>query len=310
MRDALLADLGELIDVEVICCYDQRVPPPLCAHALSLNGQDDVWQVWRDLIHAADAAWIVAPESAGMLQRMTELVAAQLRPLIGCTTATIALTASKLATLQALQSAGVPCIPAWSASEWLQLAAAPQAATAGWVVKPDDGVGCADTVLIGTYSAVSAWLRQGREHTHIVQPYRGGTAASLSLLCRAGRAWLLSCNRQKVRLEHGHFTYHGSTVNGLCADWPVYENLAQQIAQALPELQGYVGVDLIACADPRRQFEVLEINPRLTTSYAGLKAATGVNPAALVLDLFGLRGRSPSSFSLPEITKNTVEITL
>ena len=32
---------------------------------------------------------------------------------------------------------------------------------------------------------------------------------------------------------------------------------------------------------------MLEVNPRLTTSYAGLRAALNVNPAALVLDLLG-----------------------
>jgi predicted ATP-grasp superfamily ATP-dependent carboligase len=30
---------------------------------------------------------------------------------------------------------------------------------------------------------------------------------------------------------------------------------------------------------------VLEVNPRLTTSYAGLRDALGINPARLVLDL-------------------------
>jgi predicted ATP-grasp superfamily ATP-dependent carboligase len=30
---------------------------------------------------------------------------------------------------------------------------------------------------------------------------------------------------------------------------------------------------------------VIEVNPRLTTSYAGLRRAIGVNPAHLVLDL-------------------------
>jgi predicted ATP-grasp superfamily ATP-dependent carboligase len=46
-------------------------------------------------------------------------------------------------------------------------------------------------------------------------------------------------------------------------------------------LWGYVGVDLVlADAGPI----VLEINPRLTTSYCGLRDALGINPAALVLD--------------------------
>ena len=50
----------------------------------------------------------------------------------------------------------------------------------------------------------------------------------------------------------------------------------------LPGLAGYVGMDVIV--DDGR-VTVLEINPRLTTSYAGLHRAIGRNPAGLVLDL-------------------------
>ena len=57
---------------------------------------------------------------------------------------------------------------------------------------------------------------------------------------------------------------------------------AQRIAEALPGLWGYVGVDLVlSAAGPM----VLEVNPRLTTSYAGLREAIGANPAAFVLQL-------------------------
>ncbi|HEU5303158.1 MAG TPA: ATP-grasp domain-containing protein, partial [Gemmatimonadales bacterium] len=45
---------------------------------------------------------------------------------------------------------------------------------------------------------------------------------------------------------------------------------------------GYVGVDLILT---RHGPAVLEINPRLTTSYCGLRQAVGVNTAAVVLSL-------------------------
>jgi len=64
--------------------------------------------------------------------------------------------------------------------------------------------------------------------------------------------------------------------------------LAQRTVVAIPGLWGYVGIDvLLTAAGP----VVVEVNPRLTTSYAGLHAAIGVNPAELVLGL--LDGREP-----------------
>ena len=35
-----------------------------------------------------------------------------------------------------------------------------------------------------------------------------------------------------------------------------------------------------------KEIMLVEINPRLTTSYAGLKSALGVNPADLILQTF------------------------
>ena len=59
------------------------------------------------------------------------------------------------------------------------------------------------------------------------------------------------------------------------------QSVADIIAHALPGLWGFVGVDLILDPQPR----VLEINPRLTTSYVGLREAYGINPATWLLTL-------------------------
>jgi predicted ATP-grasp superfamily ATP-dependent carboligase len=55
---------------------------------------------------------------------------------------------------------------------------------------------------------------------------------------------------------------------------------------ALPGAFGYLGVDLVLgeSADGADDF-VIEINPRLTTSYIGLRAAVEENLAAAMLDI-------------------------
>jgi len=176
------------------------------------------------------------------------------------------------------------------------------------VAKPDDGAGCEDTISLSAPDEMSAWLRQNRQSTHVVQPMRNGMACSLSMLCRNGRAWLLSCNRQLVDFEDGCFNYQGSVINGMLEYWTSFEQLAQNIARALPGLAGYVGVDLIVMDGNPKMLEVLEVNPRLTTSYVGLRQATGVNVAAQVIRL--MTAQDPEHFELPEISRNIVEITL
>jgi predicted ATP-grasp superfamily ATP-dependent carboligase len=53
----------------------------------------------------------------------------------------------------------------------------------------------------------------------------------------------------------------------------------------VPGLWGYCGVDFIETPEGP---VVVEINPRLTMSYVGLRDATGINPAELVLGMAGV----------------------
>jgi predicted ATP-grasp superfamily ATP-dependent carboligase len=60
--------------------------------------------------------------------------------------------------------------------------------------------------------------------------------------------------------------------------------------RAIPGLAGYVGVDLILTPGGPL---VVELNPRLTTSYLGLRAATRRNLAAAAIA--ALEGRRPAA---------------
>jgi predicted ATP-grasp superfamily ATP-dependent carboligase len=64
------------------------------------------------------------------------------------------------------------------------------------------------------------------------------------------------------------------------------------VQATLPEAIGYLGVDLILGRDPRgsRDF-VIELNPRVTTSYVGLRVACETNLAAAMLRV--AEGREP-----------------
>jgi predicted ATP-grasp superfamily ATP-dependent carboligase len=60
--------------------------------------------------------------------------------------------------------------------------------------------------------------------------------------------------------------------------------LGQRTVAALTGLRGYVGVDLVLgdAADGSRDW-VIEVNPRLTTSYVGLRALARTNLADALL---------------------------
>jgi tyramine---L-glutamate ligase len=298
MLQSLLLDLSGIAGLATIVTRDARLSAPALADQIvevsSASGFD---QCWQQCLDAADAVWLIAPETGGVLEKFGAEVLAAGKRLLGSTPDAVKVTASKFSTSARLAEHDVAVVPSYMPDD------AP--ITAGvWVAKPDDGAGCEDTCRFDSHAALSRWLgRAGRMRTHVVQPWLPGEPASLSMLCRDGRAWLLSCNRQLIELNQGGFSYHGSVLNGMAHHWSALEPLAQRVAAAFPGLAGYVGVDLVV---DDGDITVLEINPRLTTSYAGLSRAMGCNPARLVLDLF-----YNDVFELPPLmSRNVVKISL
>lgn len=277
MLSALLRDLRDVPDARVTTSRDPRLPPhpiPRVAAIAPAPGEDP-WALFARGANAADAAWPVAPETGGALERLARRTLAIGKSLVGTRPEAVRLTASKWETARVLDAAGIPSVPTFAAGERLPPLGG------GWVVKPDDGAGCGGVVTVPDWRAAAGRLT-GDDQKLVAQPWIEGCALSLSLLCCEGQATLLSCNRQHVHLAGGRPALHAITVNALRDSEGRYARLAGRVAAAIPGLWGYVGVDLVLSADGP---VVLEINPRLTTSYCGLRAAVGVNVAALVLDL-------------------------
>jgi predicted ATP-grasp superfamily ATP-dependent carboligase len=302
MRDALLRDLADIPGLSLTATYDARLPvPEQQVQAIAIHPHEDIDAVWDAAIREADAVWIIAPETGGVLSWWSARVLAQGRKLIGSAPAIVDLMADKYQTYQALTAAGVPAIPTYRRAAW------PRSREGAWVVKPADGVGCEDVRYLPTTASLQVWLSQQQDEHWLIQPYVDGVAASLSMLCHAGHGWLLSCNRQRVAIENGDFRFSGSAVNALSDQWDVLEPLATKLAAAIPGLSGYIGVDVVMAEHGP---QVVEINPRLTTSYAGLRASIGCNPARLVLDLLYNEIFDGTGFNMPEhLSRQVIEVT-
>jgi predicted ATP-grasp superfamily ATP-dependent carboligase len=278
MLRALVQDLVAIPDVEVAAMRDPRLPLDLPATMCVPESKRDFWPVFCRAVRESDAAWLIAPEQDGILERLSrEVVTAGCR-LLGSQPDAVHITASKLRTAEALTAAGVRTIPT-SGDERAIPADVEQI-----VVKPEDGVGCQDTYLFQLRTELRTWLRDRAVSGRAFQPYVRGTALSLSILCCNGRARLLACNRQHVEVNDGRFEFSGVSVNAIRDSDGRCAQLARDVVRALPGLWGYVGIDVIDGVDGPI---VVEINPRLTTSYAGLRQALGINVAEMVLGLPG-----------------------
>ncbi len=277
MVTALVADLWEVPDTDVVYTRDPRLA------GLGLPGEcrwDDPERVpWdSDGAERLDAIWPIAPETGRILERISASIRHAGKILLGSRPEAIAVCASKMMTAARLAEHGLPVVPTYPVRKRRHVEAGP------WVLKPDDGVGCDGVVLCADHDALlGAWKALGSPAGYVAQPHVHGEAASLSLLCHAGATQLLSVNRQRITIgDDQRFLLNGCDVNALSAHRPMVAELARGLGTALPGLWGYVGVD---CLLADSEVTLLEVNPRLTTSYAGLKQALGVNPAELVLRL-------------------------
>ena len=291
MLRALAADLSAL-GHEVITLRDARLPPwPGPGRVSWLHHSRELAPALRRQIAACDAAWPIAPESGGELERLAQAVLDGGCTLLGCRPEAIRVAAGKFKTIARLAAHGIPVVPTCRGTAVL----AGQPLPFGpWVVKPDDGAGCEQTRLIRDRSQLHRYLAQARHPADVtVQPYTRGVDASLSVLAGDGDGGvrLLACNRQRIAVADDQFRLLGCEVGALTADWAKLQQLAESVVRAIPGLWGYVGVDLLLTPDGPL---VLEVNPRLTTSYVGLGDSLGENPAGLVLGLLAAAPRAPA----------------
>jgi predicted ATP-grasp superfamily ATP-dependent carboligase len=274
MVGALASDLTRIKDSRVTALRDPRVlnlTLPGCEIVDVLDRMAHHDEIER-LSAAADATILIAPEFDSILLKTARGVVASGGRLISPSPDFIRIAGDKQRTCERLAAAGVP-VP-----EGRALApdeALPADFVFPAVVKPAQGAGSQDSYLVSSaYDAAPAYAWRRR-----LERYVPGMAASVALLCgSAGRVQLAPC-KQRIS-EDGRLRYLGGELPlsaGLAerAGW-----LAERAIAAMPPVLGYVGVDLVLGREPDGSADVvIEINPRLTTSYVGLRAAAKGNLA-------------------------------
>ncbi|MEQ1528366.1 MAG: ATP-grasp domain-containing protein [Methylococcales bacterium] len=275
MLQALLDNLSVIPGVEVQLMLDSRcwrLINTMGIHTRLIQPRHDCLEEFKQLAQHCDAVWPIAPESDGILHNLCRLVETLGITLLNSSSTAVAITGNKLATHQQLMQQGIASVPTerFDAEKYYPVAE--------WMLKPIDGVGCVDSYVLNDPQHAK---QLSKTVAYVIQPHLTGKKTSLSCLCKSGTAWLLSVNLQQFTLSNQQYQLSAITVNEQFEP-KTYQLLAAKIAEAFPELWGYVGIDLIETAE---RVWVLEINPRLTSSFIGLYEALGINAAELVLQL-------------------------
>jgi len=274
MWNAAYDDFSRIDDVEVTTTRDCRLSlNGLPSHCEVVDGYD-LSQLTK-LASECDFCLLIAPEFDGHLCGL----ALRLRPpvcrLLGPDVRFIITTSSKSTTAKNLAAANVATPP----GQLVAIGEAiPRSTTFPAVVKVDDGAGSMAEV-------VQSWSPKSYDQVMRVEPYLNGTPCSQSFLCRADSA-PIPCPPMKQHIAaDGSLSYLG----GERLDERLATRagtLARAAMDALFPTIGYVGVDMILGeSDDGSDDFVLEVNPRLTTSYLGIRELSEHNLAQAMIDI-------------------------
>jgi predicted ATP-grasp superfamily ATP-dependent carboligase len=284
MALALARDFSELSEYAVsLLRYPHLMPPTLKSiHILPSKG---LVSEWEQALSSHDQVIILAPETDSVLLDWCARVDKTGMRRLGTSLPALTIASDKSQTAQRLQHHSIAHVPTYR----LDTTVPWHDHDGAWVLKPRDGCGC-DGVqrFISSELAQQAITSLPFKHLSnwIVQPWLQGQAASLTLLGSSTGAQLLSINEQVLNIsEEGYVHLEKVMTGSIKQDFSRFENLAQSVHEAIPGLHGIYGIDFLI---QDQQLTVVEINPRVTSAYPGLRAVLGINPATLWIQSLGL----------------------
>jgi tyramine---L-glutamate ligase len=279
---------------EVTVLIDSRLSklnPPLNSDCIvPIFYADEPKKIFNNIAKVNDAIYVIAPETENTLQSFVELAEQTGKISLNCESHAIRKVADKTVLNGTLQKLGVsPKTVILNVDDGLVKIKETIKKELGYpiVMKPADGVGCNGLSLVNTEIQLSGAIEkicaESSIKLFIAQKFIRGEAASVSLLSTGKKAKALSLNKQNVNLAgpEAASSYEGGAVP--FEHWLKQEafKIAEKVIETFSDLKGYIGVDFVFTE--HKPF-VVDVNPRLTTSYVGLRKVARFNVAEALVN--------------------------
>lgn len=271
MRDAVAEDFQRVPGITVVLSNYADAKPP--------DREPD----FTALARQCDFTLLIAPETNGELAKRCGWALGTRTRLLGPDFRGLHMPTHKQYLADWWMKQGVPTPLTTAATSW------PEGRYPA-VVKPIDGAGSMNTTLVRNREELHAALTQAEAgefptERMISQSYVPGRAASVAFLVSPTQTVPLTPTFQLLSSD-GRFHYEGGEL-------PIPPHLAERALKlglraisCVPGLRGYIGVDLVLgeAMDGSEDYAI-EINPRLTTSYIGLRQLADFNLANALLQV-------------------------
>ncbi len=280
MLRAVLADLAGVFGVSLVATVDARLARSISTglegriEFVAARTRAESREQFDRLAARSDGCLIIAPETDGALLERTLRARELGARVFGPSAAAIQMASDKVELAHRLAARGIPCLRAVPYRRDV-----PPPFPPPWVLKPRVGAGSTDSYRLADLAD------QIDLEDAILTPYVSGLAASVLVIVGEREVFPLVPGEQTLS-EGDRLRYLGGVVplpfEARSSDAQTRAiRLARRAIGAVPGLAGFVGVDLILGREsgPNSVDTVVEINPRLTTSYVGLRALARENLA-------------------------------
>jgi tyramine---L-glutamate ligase len=269
-----------------------RLNPPMAADCtIPVFYPQEAEKILVNAAKKSGAVYVIAPETQKTLQSLVEFVEHLGKVSLNCDANAIQKVADKTVLYETLKKNGIPTPNTAVINVDVGLPSVKQVINSKFsypvVFKPVNGVSCGGLSIVKgdaqVEQAIDKIKTESAAKHFLVQQFLDGEASSVSVLCTGEKAFAVSLNRQNVKVAgpEAVSSYEGGTVP---FDHPLKHEafkMAEKVVESFTGLRGYVGVDLVLAKD--KPF-VVDVNPRLTTSYVGLREIASFNVAEALIN--------------------------
>ena len=302
MLKSIIEDFHEL-NFEIYTILDQRIAflsQYLKAdHIIFVEENSNYLDKFYQVIPQSDSCFIIAPEFLNFLYKLTEIAINYKKELYSVGLEGIKIGASKMNTYEFFKRYQVPTpetfyIPTVNHQFDLEFIYKKfHELNHSIIIKPDDGVGAESILFINDENQIHDLFKTNTvllddSRRYILQKYIKGIDMSASLIGISDhnqiKTYIVGVNTQNVILCKGRIN---SQYNGGMTPAQIGSDIRETLQVCLHKLdfshfKGYFGIDFILTAENTLKF--IEINPRLTTSYLGIRNVYDINPLKYIVN--------------------------
>ncbi len=280
---------------EVTVLLDERISklnPPLEADfTVPIIYQSEAQKFLASISMVNDAVYVIAPETGQILQKLVQSIEVNGKICLNCTSEAIEKVSNKATLNKHLNKVQITTpktlLLNFKDNITKNAKRINQELTYPIVLKTLDGAGCSGMSIIKTQESLNTAIAKLQKNTavpqFIAQNYINGLPASVSVISNGKKAIAISLNKQQITLAQPS---EESQYIGGCVplEHPLSAkacSVAEKLVESIAGLRGYVGIDVVLSEDT---VYVVDVNPRLTTSYVGLHAVADFNVAQALFE--------------------------